>query len=198
MRTLSSAVNTMLSLYNTETFFLVELEGLSRYHTTLPYDITMGNNITYTSDGGLIGVDPPRLSSVIDREAYKIRFSDLAFEFRDSFNAGIVGEKIKVYLGFFNSSEQTINSVPPSKIFTNMSDTILIYEGVIDSHAYDINISNSESICLIEGSSPMAHLDLVKVFHSTKQQMREYSTTDSALDFSYQGSGEISLKWGKL
>ena len=188
----------MLSLYNTKSFFLVELSGLSRYHTTLPFDITMSNGRTYTSDGGLIGVDPPRLSSVVDREAYKISFVDTNYEFRNYFNSGVVGAPLKVYLGFFNTSEETINSIEPDEIFNNINDTITVYEGVIDNHSYEIDFSNSSIICVIEGSSPMAHLDLVKTFSTSRDQMDQYNTSDTSLDFTYQGSGEIALKWGKI
>lgn len=203
MRKLSSAVNTMLSLYNTKSFFLVELSGLSRYHTTLPFNITMSNGITYTSDGGLVGVDPPRLSSVVDREAYKISFADFSYDFRTAFNQGIVGDPLTVRIGFFNTSDSAVAGftgtlVQPGQVFTNINDTIIVYEGVIDNHSYDIDVPGSSSTCLIEGSSPMAHLDLVKSFFTSRDQMRQVNTSDSSLDEVYKGSGEISLRWGKI
>jgi hypothetical protein len=50
---------------------------------------------------------------------------------------------------------------------------------------------------VLEGTSPMADLDLVKNFIASKNGMDQKSTSDTSFDQIYDGS-EITIRWGKV
>lgn len=205
MKKLSNAVNTLIFEKNISYFFLVSLDITSaiQHYTSLPYDITMGDGNTYSSENSVYGVDPPRISDIVDREAYKISLSDPSFLLKYYFEDGIIGRDVSVRIGFINSTDSDIQGhddtlVYPGEVFKDMNDTILIYAGAVDNHGYTIDIRNSEVIATIEGSSPMADLDLVKTFYTSKNSISQRSSTDTCFDSVHEGSGSIQVRWGKV
>ena len=90
MRYYSPAVKSLLGLDNISIFYLVSItrNNLSLRHTSLPFDITIPGLDTFYTGNGLLGVDSPKLSAVVDREAYKIVYVDPAFEFSSKFEMG--------------------------------------------------------------------------------------------------------------
>jgi hypothetical protein len=193
---LSQVIQEIILLDRVKYFFLVSI-GNNRNYTSAPFNITMSNGITYLSDGGLIGVDPPTFSSTVDRSSYSVLFADLSSELKSYFEEGATGDSISVRVGFYNTLEQETNGVPLDGVFTNINDTILLYKGIIDTQSYSIDVNNGSIIAKIEGSSPMADLDLVKSFFTNKDSMQQRNSSDTAFDKVFEGSGEISLKWGK-
>lgn len=200
MRKLGNAITSILQQGNVEYFFLVSIDGLD-HSTSLPHNISMSNSTTYLSDNGLMAVEPPRLSTVVDREAYKVVFSDPQFLMRAFFEAGAVGRSIVVYIGFINSISGLVGSngtvVVLGMPFLDMRDTICAYKGVIDGHGYEINAADSTVIATIEGASPMADLDMNRPFFTSKESIKQFAAGDTAYDQIYEGSGEIITKWGK-
>ena len=201
MRLLSSALQTLLSRYRVETFFLVSIANQFRF-TTLPYDITMSDGLVYLSDGGLKDVEPPRISSSVDREAYKISIADVAFGFRPYLEAGMVGQTLEVRVGFVNNTGAPLLDYGSTLVehdmpLNNLKDTFLAYKGTIDSHMYDIDTMAGEALLTIEGSSPMADLDLTKTFFTNRDSLRKINASDNSFDEVYAGSSEVSLRWGK-
>jgi len=173
------------------------------YSTSIPYDITISNGTTYLASNGLQGVDPPRLSQTVDRESYKVVFADPNYLMKSYFEAGAVGDKIEVYIGFINPTNAALLgtdsvSVSPKAPFKNMSDTILAYRGSVDTHGYDVNFESGEVTATIEGSSPMSDLDMVRAFNTSRDAIRQYNAADTSYDQIYEGSGEIVTKWGKV
>lgn len=202
MRQLSPAVVTLLSQKRVEMFFLVSIANDYRF-TTLPYDITMSDGLLYLSDGGLLNVEPPRLTTSIDREAYRVSLADTAFNFRPILEAGIVGKPLVVRVGVLNSSGASLldyggTSIAPDQPLTNLGDTFLSYKGIIDSHQYSIDFEEGENTLTIEGSSPMADLDLIKTYFTNKESLKQRNPADTAFDNIYSGSGEIKFEWGKV
>lgn len=202
MRKISTVIEKLINESNVMPFFLVSISDMNLYLTTLQYDVTMSDGHTYLSDGGLIGVDPPRLSNVVDRESYKISISDTNFEYRTFLEQGAVGSLLVVTVGFLNASTEDIidsagNAVGHYEPLTDFRDTVTAYKGIIDNHNYNIDFSNNEVSLTIEGSSPLADLDLVRAMYTSKDQARRRNQADSSMDEVYKGSGEISLKWGK-
>jgi hypothetical protein len=193
---LSNTVQQIILLNRIKYFFLVSIDSGKNY-TSAPFDITMSNNITYLSDGGLIGVDPPTYSSTVDRSTYSIIFADINQELKSLFEEGATGSAISVRCGFYNTLDETVNGVEVGNVFTNINDTVLLYKGVIDSQSYSINMDNSDITAKVEGSSPMADLDLVKSFYTNKESMNQKNSSDTSFDKVFEGSGEITLKWGK-
>ena len=79
MRSFSPAVTSLLGLADVATFSMVSF-GVSHF-TSLPYDVElMGQSGTiYRTlgiDGGLVSIEPPRLSSDVDRAPYRIVIAD--------------------------------------------------------------------------------------------------------------------------
>jgi hypothetical protein len=197
---LSPAVRTLLSQKRIETFFLVTIDTYR--FTSLPYDITMSDGLSYLSDGGLMNVEPPRLSSSIDRESYKISLADTAFNFRSILEEGIVGKQLVVRVGVINNSDAPLLDAGSTFVdvdlpLNNLQDTFLAYKGIIDSHQYAIEIEEGTVTLTLEGSSPMADLDMIKQNFTNRETARIRNPSDSSMDFVFNGSMEVTLRWGK-
>jgi hypothetical protein len=166
------------------------------YHTTAPFNITV-DGVTYLADGNLKSTEPPKLSRVVDREAYKLIYADPAFVFRPMFEVGLVGTKFRVYYGFFNTLAITIGGALPGQPLLQPADIPLVYKGLIDSHGYTVS-EDDEVDAIIEGSSPVANLDAKKVITTSKDYLRQIGmTSDTSFDQVYDGSKSIDLIWGK-
>ena len=198
MRAISNSIQQLLVLDNVSTFFLVTFVTYAGtvYHTNLPYDITITGLSTFLADNTLLSVDPPRQSSSVDRETYRISYADPNFIFRPYFENGMIGADISIRLGFFNTSDATIGSTPVGKPFTDSADTIIIYEGTIDTHGY--NVTEDAVTIGLEGSSPMSDLGLSKPFFTSKDSLRQVNVNDTAFDQVFQGSKTVYLYWGKV
>ncbi len=202
MRKISTVVSSLMEGVNVMPFFLVKIPDLNLYLTTLQYDVAMSDGNTYLSDGGLVSIDPPRLSNVVDRESYKISIADPDFEFKPYLNNGIVGSELVVFVGFLNTTNATItdsngDEIEHYQVFKDMRDTIISYKGVIDNNNYEVDFSNNQVMLTLEGSSPLANLDQVKTFYTSKDQMMQVNPNDTSMDEAYKGSEELVIKWGK-
>lgn len=200
MKTISAPVLTLIKLNHTEVFIAVEFDTIKV--TSLPFDITLSNGVTYVSGGGLLGVAPPRQTSVVDREAYRLSFADVNGALKAKFNSGVVGMKLKVLVGFINKSPSGIAGsdgvvVAPGDPFRDIRDTVTSYAGVVDTTAIFIDPKEGSITATIEGSSPMGALDMRKTFMTSKEAMRARSANDTSFDYVFVGSGTASLKWGK-
>lgn len=183
----------VLSQPSIESFYLVKIAAieLSPYLiTSYASNITLSNGETYINDGRLVSVTPPKLSTVVDREIYTITLTDSDYFYGQFAETGLVGKKVEVRVGFINQN----TGLP----LTDISDTLLIYRGQVDSASYSIDTSNVGSVIFtLSCASPMANLDGVKVFYGSKPFMRDLNTEDTSFDQVYEGSGKINLKWGK-
>lgn len=197
-KTYSNNIKQVLQNDNMSPFFLVALEFRTGtvYHTNTPMDISVNGLGVFSADNSLLGIDPPRLSAVVDRETYKITYSDNLFIFRSLFESGIIGTPITVYIGFYNTSDATIGTILPSMPFTDISDLIIAYKGFVDTHGHTTDV-DGEVTAVLECSSPMASLDLTKPFYTSRDSMRQLEPTDSSFDDVYTGSKAINLLWGK-
>jgi hypothetical protein len=203
MLKLSNTVNQIIASRNIQYFFLVTIESASpifgtRRYTSNPYDITMDDTFTYTSNNTLLSVDPPKLSNTVDRASYTLSFSDTEFLFKSYFEEGATGDAVTVRLGFINSLDVTLDGITPGNYFPQITNSVLVYKGVIDGQKYQLELDEeSSAVVQIECSSPMADLNLVKPFFTSKESMRQKNSNDTSFDSNYQGSGQIKLKWGK-
>jgi hypothetical protein len=187
----SSTVVQMLSNPTIEGFYLVDLQSGLYRTTSYIRDITLSNGVTYLSDGKLISVDPPQLSSVVDREIYRISIADPDFTSGASAESGLIGKTIEVRLGFINQSTK----LPE----LNIADTVLIYKGTVEGTGYSIDTATvGSSVLNVTCSSPMSDLDYRRPLYTTKDAMRSRDPTDTSCDQIYEGSGQLQLKWGKV
>lgn len=186
MRQFSTAVQTVLESDLIEYAFLIKLEFTQTYYlTSNSYDVVYEGN-TYLANTGLYEFDSPKFSTVIDRESYKVVISELFGEMLPEFRANVVGKPIEVLVVFRDANGDLLLSA---------GEAIHAYKGTVDKPS----ISNDfeQKLAVLEGTSPMSDLDLVKPFITSKDGMDQKSATDTSFDEVYDGS-EITIKWGKV
>jgi hypothetical protein len=186
VRQFSTAVQTVLDSDLIEYAFLIKLEFTQTYYlTSNSYDVVYEGN-TYLANTGLYEFDSPKFSTVIDRESYKVVISELFDEMLPEFRANVVGKPIEVLVVFRDANGDLLLSA---------GEAIHAYKGTVDKPS----ISNDfdEKLAILEGTSPMSDLDLVRPFIASKNGMDQISTTDTSFDDIFDGN-EITLKWGKI
>jgi hypothetical protein len=198
MRTLSNNILTLLDTDSVSIYTLVKIElAVPLLHTSAPYNIDISGLGLFLTDCGLKSAEPPKLSKVVDREAYKLTYGDPVFELRAHFEAGLVGRKVSVYYGFFNTLDVSLGGALPGQPLTTVEDLALVYRGLIDSHGYSVS-ADDEVEAVIECSSPVANLDAKRVMISSKDYLRQIGMpNDTSFDQVYAGSKAIDLLWGK-
>ena len=186
MRQFSSAVQTVLDSDVIEYAFLIKLSFNSTYYlTSNGYDVVYDGN-TYLANSGLFSFDSPKFSTVVDRESYKVVISELFGEMMPEFKLNVVGKPIEVYVALRDANGDLLLST---------SDVLKVYKGTVDKPS----ISNDfeQKLAILEGTSPMSDLDLVKPFITSKDSMDQKSSTDTSFDEVYDDN-ELTIKWGKL
>jgi len=194
MRVFNSTIQAILDSQSIEFFFLIKLElhSATKYLTDISYDVVFDGQ-TYVGNSSLFEYDSPKFSSVVDREAYKIVLTDFINEFSTEMKNNMVGKNIEVRVGFYDSS-----GVP----ILNVANTMFVYKGTIDRPI--LQSSEDNKIAVIEGTSPMSDLDLVRSFMTSRQGMAQRSGVNSngdPLDTSFDNmydNKEIMVKWGKV
>lgn len=203
MRTSSAVVSSLINSGNIKYFILVEMAGL--LYTTYAANLTMKragvNYGPFLADNGLQGIDPPRMSSVVDREAYKVTLTDPAFALRTTME-GALGKKLLVYFGFINSTSGSLTgsdgvSVLPGFPFLDMRDTVYSYGGFINGAEYNIDPSESTAVLTVTGSSPLADLDAVRSAVTSQAWVQGLRAGDTSFDQSHSSSKPVVLNWGK-
>lgn len=190
-------------------FFLIEMayDGIELNYTSLPYDVTI-NGVTYSSDNNLVSLDPPRLSNTTDREVYKIAFADPDFDFAPA-SQKMLNSRITIRGGWLNVMPETILDSDGIEVevnypILNLKDTLMLYRGFIDVVRYNIN-EESGVIFQIECASPMANLDALTAFYTTKDCLRQRvpaavwnTNPDTAFDNISLGGHAQEILWGKI
>jgi hypothetical protein len=186
MRTISAATQAVLDSDNVKIIFLMELQFSSTYRFTSYHSNIVYDGNTYLSDGGMFEFDSPKFSSVVDRESYKIVIADQAALMLAEFRANVIGKPISVKVALLD-----VNGDP----MLGVDDVISVYNGFVDSPS----ISNDfeQKLAIIEGTSPMSDLDMVRSFMTSKAGMDQHSATDTSFDEIYDNK-QTTVKWGKV
>lgn len=197
----STNMQSVLNLGHIEGFYLlrvVDSTGVVIFSSTTHYtDITLSNGNTYFSDGKIIAVDAPQLSSTVDREQYKIVLTDPSFALSSKLDSNLVGKQLETRIGFVDSNN-SISNANYGKPYTNVEDTFVIYRGLIEAAAYEIDTNTiGESKIAISGASPLLSLDQKNGIYLSKDYIHKNSPTDTSCDQIYQGSLGLVLKWGR-
>lgn len=198
MRQFSSNVKVLLASELSTYFYMVAIEFASGTvrHTNLPYDLNISGLGLFYANSGLHGIDPPKVTNVVDRSAYKIIYADPDFSFRSQLLSGVTGTKITVRLGFINPFETTFGGAAPGEPLTQLEDTVIVYRGVLDTYGYVVKES-TEVLVTLECSSPMADLGLIRTFNASPGAMKKLNAADTAYDGVHQGSSAVNILWGK-
>jgi hypothetical protein len=153
--------------------------------------ITLNNGDYFLSDGRLLGIDPPAMTTSVDRQQYKISFADDDNFFGAMFEeVGYSGLPTFVRVGLLDP----YSGLPR----TDVNDTIMIYKGRMDNGGYSFNTESvGDATFTVNCTSPMGALDLIKTFYTTKDAYLNSYPEDTSFSQVYEGSGQITLKWGK-
>jgi len=204
MRKFSPNILAIGNTPNVTPSYLLELkfsDGSTFREADKNFPITIPGIGTFGASSGLIEYESPRQSSAVDREVYKITYIDPTFQFRAYFEAGLTGARVTTYLGLFNSTASPVMSggvsIPPGQPLTGAEDLIIAYSGWVDTQGYTIDPDSGTVIAVLEGSSPMASLDMSKPFRTTKEDMRTVNLNDTSFDEIYTGVSRVSYAWGK-
>lgn len=203
MRALSTNIKTLLALDNINFFYLVTIGPYTKADgsTTTTYDTTISDGITingqtYSGNNFLVSVDPPRLSTVVDKGTYKVSYTDPQFLWRGILEKGFSGVPVKIQVGLFNTTEGALGGASPGEPLKQIADIITMYSGWVDTPAYGVDL-NGEVVVSFECTSPMGPLGLIRSIMTSKDSLRAFSTTDTAYDQVLVGSKGIDLYWGK-
>jgi hypothetical protein len=205
MRKYSALVNSFLSngFYSTYTLLELVLNEATFRYVTLPYDVTVGG-IEYSADNGIVNLDPPKMSSTVDKEAFKIELADPNFIYREYADTATSNGKIRVRIGFINTTGSAVTSTGGTSYgfgspVLDILDTIAIYDGVIDQPKYVI--SQDEGVLFqLTGSAPMAALDAVNPMYTSKfmnNQRIPNGVVDTCFDKVSFGGRSQEILWGK-
>lgn len=190
MITLSTNVANALALATVEPFFLIKIATGFYQGTSFYRDIVMSDGLTYSADGRLARVSPPRISTSVDKEQYTISVADPGLLLGPTVENDLISKDIIVRVGFV---DQTTNTP-----FTNLSDTVVVYSGKIESVGYTVDTNSIGNIILeVICSSPMGNLDAKAGIILSKEFMKSLNSSDVSCDQIYEGSGKLRLKWGK-
>lgn len=195
MREFSSNILTEMNTRNARSFFCMyikdALNNVILASTTHVHDVTLDDGITYVSDDRLIAVEPPQISTTVDREEYKITIAGIDFIDTIGTEGDLVGCDIQVALCFINST----TGLP----YVNEIDRLVFYKGKLSFVAAEIDTSEQgEATFSIGGASPMMALEMSKGIYLSRDYMRSKNENDSCCDTIYEGSSALVLKWGRI
>jgi len=201
MRKLSATLQELMSRNVTSGFFLVKLgpnkEGTAFRYTSLPYDFTYDGEVYY-SNNGLSSLDPPRLSDILDKEAYRITIVDPQYALKPFIEGGgntshFTGSPLKVVGGLVNVSGVTEFATDPGGVYPEF---MTLYQGRLDEAAYSITL-DEEVVLNLSGSSPVGSLDISRTLLTSKTYLQDKYPGDTSFDQVYEGSESLKLLWGK-
>lgn len=176
-----------------EAFYCVQISKLNNIKRFSTYfrDITLSDGRVFIGNSKLVSLEAPKVSTEVDRERYTITLADPDFEFGYLSEQGLVGTPIEILLVLID---------PLTKLpITNVNEVFTVYRGQIDNTKYQVSLESiGEVIYTIDCASPVANLDAIKPYYSSRTYVREnVNSSDSSFDQVYQGSGKIRLKWGR-
>jgi hypothetical protein len=182
MKNTPSSILTALTADLAMPYLILQMEftGGTVRLTNLPYDIVVGGN-TYVADGGLAQLDPPKLTSVLDREVYRIRLVDFDNAYKAHFENNALGTLVTVSMG----------------IEGNTSDFDILYKGRIDGMTIETSPAEGTKDAIIECASPFAALDRTNNRMTDKDTQRNIDATDSCMDAVYAAAKAVEIRWGK-
>ena len=194
MRELSANIRRAINGGNFEVFILLKLLNYSNVpvviSTSLYRDITMSDGLVYVSDSRIVSADPPKQSTVIDRELYKIVLDNTDFSLSALPEERLTGNLITVRAGFFDPD----TGLP----FTGLVDTLVLYRGKVESAALAFELQESgTALMLLNCSNPMMNLDKKSGLYLNKNQTRSRRENDSSCDYISESSMAITVRWGK-
>jgi len=194
MITFSPKVKAIIASGRAEGFYffhILEQNGsVVRASTTHWASFIASNGVTYDADDYIVSVDPPQLSTTVDRENYKIALADPDFYEAAKAENGMVGKRFEARFGFLDLE----TGLP----LANLGDSLIVYKGKIDGMSASITLEEAgESLTTISCASPVMSLDMHKGIYLSRDNVRARNPKDACCDDIYTGSGSLTFKWGR-
>lgn len=168
-------------------FHLVKVGTMNR--TTYPVDLTAPSGV-YISDGTLVGVEYPKMTSVVDKQRFKLTYSDLELSFAQAAETNLVGQPVEVWMGF--------EDLELGRPLLGANELLLIYKGTVDAPSHQIQTEDSGSTTMaLDCASPMASLDRVSTYYTSQDYADANFPGDTSYERLFVGSGNIVMRWGK-
>lgn len=201
MRKIPAVIKQLLLRDDTDFVYLVKIQvadGTVLLDTNCPYAVTIGGD-TFVPNSGLQQVEPPRLSTTVDREAYKITYIDPDHSKLALFEKGLTGAKVTVWAAFINTTGVPLSAT--GGVFNDgeilVNDLLIAYRGIVDTQGYTINPSNGTIVAVVECASPMAGLSVVKSLYNSDASLKERNPADTAFVQINENASKVALLWGK-
>jgi hypothetical protein len=192
MISLSPAMQQLMEQDIVNTFYLVKIytdpPALLTSYGDAPLQTTTGE--TFINEGYLLSVDPPALSTTVDRAEFKVVLANNTFEASEFFDSvKFAGARLEVYLSAVTESGYPINDI---------DQMLMTYGGRISgiTKEFDTNVEGESKITIL-CTSPVGKLDAKSSVYTSKEYLRNIVPNDSAFDQVYIGSGRLALRWGK-
>jgi hypothetical protein len=184
---MSSTLAALLSGADLDYFYLVRV---GNYRTTTHVTDVSVDSVTYVSDGSVVAVDPPQLSSTVDRQLFKIQLLDLGIGLGSMADFGMLGKPVTVYMGVIDPTTGDPHE--------DISDYLLVYSGNVDGSGYtfDTRVKGSR-VFTLSCTTPMGDLDLKRPIYTSQDYLDKNHAGDISYQQVYEGSGPIEVKWGK-
>jgi hypothetical protein len=194
MINLSANAQAVMSSQDPEFFYFIAIRGplgnVLYAESTLSSEIVI-SGVTYSSNNRLTYIDPPTVASNVDRGQFKVVFADEDDSMTSTFlGETLVGKTLEVYLGFFDEEGLPLTSI---------SDALMIFKGMIDTFAKEIENSElgTNTLAVTAGSN-FINLDEKKFVYVSKDFIRARHAKDSCADFVRVSGSSVSLRWGKI
>ena len=130
------------------------------------------------------------MTSVVDKQRFKLTFSDLELAFAQAAETNLVGQPVEVWMGF--------EDLELGRPLLGANELILIYKGTVDAPAHQIGTGDgSTTTMVLECSSPMAALDRTSTYYTSQDFADANFPGDTSYERLFTGSGNIVLRWGK-
>jgi len=175
---------TLLSAINNPTmiaYFLVKV-GNSFGVTDAPYDIEY-SSFSYSADGGLASISPPKAESEISRDLFEIQLGDVTGIYREFFDSQSVGIPIEVLCGFIDT-----------ELGSPIGEYLPVYVGKVSKISWSTN-ANSPMV-VVQSSGPLTKLKQVTERSTNSSNQQLYYPADTSMDYAYNATNEATIKWG--
>ena len=129
-------------------------------------------------------------------------FADSSYSFATIGNE-LINARLHIRAGFNNTTNATIDGFAPGFPILSSEHFVSVYGGFIEKTFYSINQEDGV-LFSIECASPMANLDAVNAFYTTKDALRQLvgiggvGSYDTSFDQVTLSGVKRSLSWGKI
>jgi len=178
--------------FNTEVTPIVLLDvkfttgGSALKYTDCPYDFTDGNNGTYSADGTIIAISPPKSEGVIDRDIFSFTLADPNFALKTRFDTQSTGVECEIRVKLINSNLEVI----PGEIG--------VFKGNISAIRYYIegDLKSAKSLIDVTCTGPLAKLQQVTERLTTQESQQAVHPNDTCFNRSFDTQNQSTIRWG--